>query len=126
MTDELIELLEASASACNNFIKSEMALNDGEVELSQKYSHDGQVLVKSMINDTFKEIQEEIGEADGETNDYDYPNNFELLRALNEITIHVGGYLSAEDDENIKKIVGKKLSKTINTTKEIYLALYEN
>ncbi len=126
MTDELIELLEASASACNNFIKSEIALNDGEVELSQKYSRDGQVLVKSMINDTFKEIQEEIGEADGETNDYDYPNNFELLRALNEITIHIGGYLSAEEDENIKKIVGKKLSKTINTTKEIYLALYEN
>lgn len=124
--DELIELLEASSNACNNFIKSEMALNDGDVEGSQKYIKAGQTLVRALVNDTFKEIEEEVGENDGLTNDYDYPNNFELLRALNEITMHVGGLLSAEDDEKIKKIVEKQLIHTMNTVKEIYLALYEN
>lgn len=124
--DELIELLEASSNACNNFIKSEMALNDGDVEKSQKYSRDGQVLVRALINDTFKEVGEECGENDGETNEYDYPNNFELIRALNELNMHVGGLLSAEEDENIKKIVKKQLMHTINTVKEIYMALYEN
>ena len=124
--EELYELLEASASACNNFIKCEMALNDGDVEASQRYSRAGQVLVRALVNDTFKEIEEEIGENDGQTNEYDYPNNFELLRALSEISIHVGGLLSAEDDEKIKKIVEKNLLHTINTVKEIYLALYEN
>ena len=124
--DELIELLEASSNACNNFIKSEMALNDGDVEGSQKFSKVGQTLVRALINDTFKEIEEEIGDNDGLTNDYDYPNNFELLRSLNEITMHVGSLLSAEDDEKIKKIVEKQLVHTINTVKEIYLALYEN
>ena len=124
--DELIELLEASSNACNNFIKSEMALNDGDVEGSQKFSKAGQTLVRALINDTFKEIEEEIGDNDGLTNDYDYPNNFELLRSLNEITMHVGSLLSAEDDEKIKKIVEKQLVHTINTVKEIYLALYEN
>lgn len=124
--DELIELLEASSNACNNFIKSEMALNDGDVEGGQKFSKVGQALVRALINDTFKEIEEEIGDNDGLTNDYNYPNNFELLRSLNEITMHVGSLLSAEDDEKIKKIVEKQLVHTINTVKEIFLALYEN
>ena len=122
----LIELLEASANACNNFIRSEMALNDGDVEASQKFSRAGQVLVHALINDTFKEIEEEFCENDGQANDYDYPNNFELLRALNEITMYVGSLISAEQDEKIKKIVEKQLFHAINTVKEIYLALYEN
>ena len=124
--DELIELLEASANACNNFIKSEIALNDGDVEAGQKNSRDGQVLVRALINDTFKELEEQLGENDGQTNDYDYPNNFELIRSLNELNMYVGGILAAEDDENIKKIVKKQLMHTINTVKEIYAALYEN
>ena len=103
-----------------------MSLNDGDVEKSQKYSRDGQILVKALVNDTFKEIEEEIGENDGKTNDYDYPNNFELIRFLNEISMNVGGFLAVEDDENIKKIIEKKLLHTINTVKEIYTALYEN
>ena len=37
----LSELLETSASACENFIKSEMALNDGEIMESQKHSKNG-------------------------------------------------------------------------------------
>ena len=123
---EMIELLETASTACNNFIKSEMSLNDGDVEKSQKYSRDGQILVKALVNDTFKEIEEEIGENDGKTNDYDYPNNFELIRFLNEISMNVGGFLAVEDDENIKKIIEKKLLHTINTVKEIYTALYEN
>ena len=32
----LSELLQTSATACENFIKSEMALNDGDVEACQK------------------------------------------------------------------------------------------
>ncbi len=123
---ELLELLETAANACNNFIKSEMALNDGDVEASQKFSRAGQVLVRALVNDTFKEIEEEIGENDGQTNDYDYPNNFELLRALNEITMNVAAIISAREDEKIKKIVEKKLIRSTNTVKEIYLQLYEN
>lgn len=124
--EELIELLEASSNACNNFIRSEMALNDGDVVGSQKFSKDGQVLVRALINDTFKEVEEDLGENDGQTNEYDYPNNFELIRALNELNMNVAGILSAEDDENITKIVKKQLMHTINTVKEIYTSLYEN
>lgn len=120
----LAELLEASAHACNCFIKGEMALNDGDVEACQKANKEGQVLVNALIKDTFLEIEEEFGENDNQTNDYDYPNNLELIKSLNEITMQVGALLSA--DENIKKIVLPALFRAINTAKEIYLALFEN
>ena len=69
------ELLEASSNANRAFIKSEMALNDGNLEDCQKFSREGQVLVRALIKDTFIEV-DELGENNGENNDYDYPNNF--------------------------------------------------
>ncbi len=122
--DLLAELLEASAHACNCFVKGEIALNDGDVEGCQKANKEGQVLLNALIKDTFLEIEEQYGENNGATNDYDYPNNLELIKSLNEITMQVGSLLSADD--NIKKIVIPQLYKAINTAKEIYLALFEN
>ena len=70
----LSELLETSATACENFLKSEIALNDGDVELCQKYSKDGQQLVKTLIKDTFKEFRDEFNCNIEDVQDYDYPN----------------------------------------------------
>ncbi len=121
----LSELLQTSASACEQFIKSEMALNDGDVDLCQKASKDGQQLIKTLIADTFDEFQEEFNSLTNQTNDYDYPNNFELIKALNNLSINVGGMLGAEDDR-ILKMYAEKAQQSINTVKEIYLALFEN
>lgn len=120
------ELIETSAHACGSFLKSEMALNDGDVEACQKYSKEGQTLVRALIRDTFNEVEEEFGQNDEQTNDYDYPNNMELIKSLNDITMAVGSLLGVGDDENIKKIVIKKLYRAINTTKEIFVSLFEN
>ena len=123
---ELIaELLETTANACNCFIKSEIALNDGDIENSQKYSKNGQILMKALINDVFVEVEEELGDNVGETNEYDYPNNMELIKSLNEIAMYLGSYMTAED-AMIKNIAIKNLFKAINTAKEIYSSLYEN
>ncbi len=119
------ELLEASSNANKAFIKSEMALNDGNVEDCQKFSKEGQVLVRALMKDTFIEI-EELGENDGATNDYDYPNNFEFIKSLNEIAVNVGSLIASIDDESVTKICLPSLFKAINTTKEIYSALFEN
>lgn len=124
-TEIIAELLETTANACNCFIKSEMALNDGDVVNSQKYSKNGQVLMKALINDTFKEVEEILGENIQETNDYDYPNNMELIKSLNEIAMYLGSYMSSEEDM-IRNISIKNLFKAINTAKEIYSALFEN
>lgn len=119
------ELLEAASNANSAFIKSEMAINDGNVEDSQKYSKDGQVLVRALIKDTFNEI-DELGENKGDINDYDYPNNFELIKSLNDISIAVGALLAAQEDENIINIILPSLFKAANTTKEIFISLFEN
>lgn len=123
--DIIAELLETTANACDSFIKCEMMVNDGEIQESQKYSKNGQILMKALIKDCFKEIEEIIGENIQETNDYDYPNNMELIKALNQISMYLGSYLSASEDL-VKNIAIKNLFKAINTAKEIYEALYEN
>ena len=123
----LSELLETSASACENFIKSEMALNDGEIMESQKHSKNGQILMKALISDTFKEV-EELGNNSLEANDYDIASNMELVKALNNISKCVGSLLSTNEAENdtLENIAIKNLFKAINTAKEIYQTLFEN
>ncbi len=121
----LSELLETSATACENFLKSEIALNDGDVELCQKYSKDGQQLVKTLIKDTFKEFRDEFNCNIEDVQDYDYPNNMELVVALNSISKNIGALLSSDDDK-IKNLIIEKLCKSINTVIEIYLTLFEN
>lgn len=126
MTNKLLsELLETSANACDAFIKSEIALNDGDLTTSQKSSKNGQTLMKALILDTFNEVEEALGENLQETFDYDYANVLELIRSLNEISMYIGAYIEAEE-EVIKNIAIKNLFKAINTSKEIYLALFEN
>lgn len=121
----LAELLETTSSAVDCFIQSEIALNDGDVENCQKFSKKGQTLVNALIKDTFLEVQEEYEKDITDTNDYDYPNNFELIKALNQIVVAASGLL-ADDIEKVKDIILAKLFKAINTAKEIYLALFEN
>lgn len=123
---ELIaELLETTANACNCFIKAEMKINDGDIAGSQSDTKKGQALMKALISDTFLEAEEELGENNGETNDYDYPNNMELIKSLNEICMHLGSFMSSNEDI-VKNIALKNLFKAINTAKEIYSSLYEN
>lgn len=123
---ELIaELLETTANACNCFIKAEMKINDGVIAGSQSDTKKGQALMKALISDTFLEAEEELGENNGETNDYDYPNNMELIKSLNEICMHLGSFMSSNEDI-VKNIALKNLFKAINTAKEIYSSLYEN
>ena len=119
------ELLQTSASACDNFIKSQIALEDGDVQVCQNASQKGQQLVRTLIKDSFEEFEEEFDAKTSECLDYDYPNNMELIKALNSLSVNVGGLLGSEDDK-IADMFAKKIQISINTIKEIYLALFEN
>lgn len=119
------ELLQTSASACDNFIKSQIALEDGDVQVCQNASQKGQQLVRTLIKDIFEEFEEEFDAKTSECLDYDYPNNMELIKALNSLSVNVGGLLGSEDDK-IADMFAKKIQISINTIKEIYLALFEN
>lgn len=124
--EELLELLEGVTHASNAFLKSEISLNDGEVEECQKFSKEGQTLVKSMIKDTFIEIKENFSIIDESKNEYSYPNNLELVKSLNEVSMNVALYFSSIDDENVNNIFKMKIIKAINTVIEIYKSLFEN
>lgn len=121
----LSELLESSSTACELFIKSEIALNDGEIEICQKFSKEGQQLLKTLISDTFIEFREFYGLDVQECLDYDYPNNMELIKSLTILSKFIGGLIGS-DDEKIEIMYAKKVIKALNTIKEIYIALYEN
>ncbi len=119
------ELLETTANACACFVDAEIKVGDGELAESQKYVKKGQILMKALLTDTFKEMEEEFGLNVQETNDYDYPNNMELIKSLAQICAHLGSYLGT-NESLVQNITLKNLFKAINTAKEIYLALYEN
>ena len=121
----LSELLESSSTACELFIKSEIALNDGEIEICQKFSKEGQQLLKTLISDTFIEFNEFYGLDVQECLDYDYPNNMELIKFLTILSKFIGGLIGS-NDEKIEIMYAKNVIKSINTVKEIYIALYEN
>lgn len=121
----LSELLESSSTACELFIKSEIALNDGEIEICQKFSKEGQQLLKTLISDTFIEFNEFYDLDIQECLDYDYPNNMELIKSLTNLSKFIGGLIGS-DDEKIEIMYAKNVIKSINTVKEIYIALYEN
>lgn len=121
----LSELLESSSTACELFIKSEIALNDGEIEICQKFSKEGQQLLKTLISDTFIEFNEFYDLDVQECLDYDYPNNMELIKSLTILSKFIGGLIGS-DDEKIEIMYAKNVIKSINTVKEIYIALYEN
>ena len=123
----MAELIETFAHACNAFIKAEMALNDGDLTLSQKYTKEGQTLVNALKKDTFIEEEELLTSSTEEVNDYDYPNSMELIKALNEINMSAGSYMAVEHMEGVgRNIAVKNLTKAINTVKEIYDAMFEN
>lgn len=121
----LSELLESSSTVCELFIKSEIALNDGEIEICQKFSKEGQQLLKTLISDTFIEFNEFYDLDVQECLDYDYPNNMELIKFLTILSKFIGGLIGS-DDEKIEIMYAKNVIKSINTVKEIYIALYEN
>ncbi len=123
------ELIETCGHACNAFLKAEMALNDGDLQLSQKFTKEGQVLVNALKTDTFLEMKEFFVEQINEVNDYDYPCSMELIKALNEVNMNAGSYLAVHEEENGtigKNIAIKNLLKSINTVVEIYTQMFEN
>lgn len=121
------ELIETCGHACNAFLKAEIALNDGDVESSQKFTKEGQILVDAMKKDTFLEMKELLTSNTQEVNDYDYACSMELIKALNEVNMNAGAFLSAHDIEGKgKELIEKSLSKSINTVIEIYNQMFEN
>lgn len=125
----LFEVLEVSSNVQKYLIDGEIALNDGDVSLTQKCSSNASQLLDVMINDSFLELVEMLDIEHNEVNDYDYPSTLDLLKQLSLVNEHIAQLLNlfADDyDDKVGNIIKINLIKAINTVTEIATSLYFN
>lgn len=125
----LSELIEHATHTSDLLIGGEIALNDGEIELSQKNNVEAQNMLHTMIKDIFEETKQELSLDCDKVNDYDLPTTLELARQLVKVANNAASYITVVlDAQNtvIKGIVANKLQTSINTVVEIYNAIFNN
>ena len=125
----LYELLQNTSFILKNLVNSEIAMNDGEIADCQKFNKEAQTLLSASIKDTFEEFVEMAGTETDEVNDYDIPNNFELIRQLNQVQCDLAITFDLINDNLSDEIIKSNLKKSVvnlNTIKEIYEAIYLN
>ena len=125
----LAELIEHASHASELLIGGEIALNDGELETSQKANIDAQNLLNTMVKDIFEETKQLLNTPCDKVDDYDLPTTLELSRALTRLAQNAASYINVVLDEQnsvIKGIVSNKVLSSINTVTEIYNAIFNN
>lgn len=124
--DELIELIEHSGEVAKYFVEAEIALGDGNLADSQKSTRMAVQLFKAMKKDSLAETSEFLG-VGGESVDYDYPNNMELVKQLCCLSSAAASLCAAQNEEaKVLDLLKKKVANHIITAIEIFDALYEN
>ena len=66
-----LELLENTAEASKLLVCSQLALDDGDLSLSQKHFLQAKDILATLTNDTFKEVAELANDPTDECEDYD-------------------------------------------------------
>ena len=123
------ELVENCGQVAKLLLASEIAMNDGDLALSQKNMKEAQGLVKVLIDDVFEEVKEILAVDSDETIDYDIPTPLEMARALSEVNYNAGVLITLIMDEsvsNVLEIAKLKLQKAINTVDEIAQSIFFN
>ena len=125
----LSELIEHSATVSKLLVTSEMALNNGDLNTSQKKNIEAQNLLKTMVKDIFAEAQDVLVVKLEGTDDYDIPCTMELIRILTMLsqnTANLIGILCDEEGGSVADIIAKKIVTNINTIIEIHNAIFNN
>ena len=123
---KLGELVENCVHISKQLLAIEIAMNYGDLALSQKNMMEAQGLVKVMLDDVFKEVIEMFGIETNETVDYDMPTALEMARVMNEAVYNAGVLINLILDNGsatIQDSVKTKLVKDLNTIDEIAQAI---
>ena len=129
MISKLAELVENFGQISKLLLSSEMAINDGELEKSQKYMVEGQRLVKVMLDDVFEEVKECLNIENNEVLDYDLPTPLEMTKVLNDAIYNSGVLINLILDNSNGTIIDSvktKIIKDLNTIDEIAQAIFFN
>ena len=124
---KLGELVEHCGEASKHLIKSEIYLNDGDLAGSQKYTMKAIDLLKTMTNDVFVEVLEELGiESDNVVSDIE-PSTLCLAHALSNVCYNAGVVLNMyieNEEQRVKDIANTKLMHAINDAKSLFEEMY--
>ena len=123
------ELIENSGHIAKILLAGEIAMNDGDLQMSQKCTIEAQNLIKVMLDDVFQEVVDEFNIQNDECVDYDLPTTLELARVLSEMNYNAGVLINLILDKQSDSIIDgvkTKIVKDINTIKEIATAIFFN
>lgn len=125
----LAEFVEQAGYVIKVGIASEMAMNDGDIALCQKYTKEVQAFLKTMVKDVFEECKEAFSIQHNNTNDYDIPNMLELVKQLAEGVYYAGvlqGLIMENAMPTMQQNTAEKFITALQTVTEIYIAMFEN
>ena len=123
------ELIENCGHLSKLLLTSEIAMNDGELELSQKNMKEAQRLVKVMLDDVFNEVAEMFEIECNDVLDYDLPTTLEMIKAMNDATYNAGILINLildKSSETIIESVKIKILKALNAIDEMAQAIFFN
>ena len=122
------EAIENTSYLARLILKSEIAMNDADVEGCQRYTKEAQNLLATLIKDVYEELAEEIDEPSDTVNDYDLATGLELATQLNTLIYDLSGLLLSQEEVNelILTKTKQKIITDLNTIKEINNAIYAN
>ena len=120
------ELIEGASQSSKLLILSQLAIDDGDLALSQKYFLQVKDILNTLCNDTFVEIKELAQNEIQESDDYDI-SSLHLACLLND-ACHSAGVLVGMELENqpdsLKNVILTKLIKTLNASQELFETLF--
>ena len=120
------ELIENASECAKLLTQSQIALDDGDLALSQKYFLQVKSTLSALNLDTFNEIKSLCNEEIIESDDYDI-SSLNLACLLDDSVKTCGVLIGMELDdekENIKQMMLSKLIKTLNAVSELFETLF--
>lgn len=124
----LYEIIEHSSMLNNMLVSAEIAMNDGNLLDTQKYTKNAQNFLKTMTQDTLKEFFQVFEIDSNETNSFDIPSNLEISKSISSLNYNISVLLELILDNQNGLIDNclNKIAKDINTIVSLYNCLYAN
>ena len=121
-----LELIENTTEASKLLIASQVALDDGDLTLSQKYFLQVKDILNTLNGDTFDEVKELYSDPTDESEDYDISSlNLAQLLCVSAKTASTLLSIELDDQSNpTKSALENKLVKTLNACSELFGILF--
>ena len=121
-----LELIENTTEASKLLIASQVALDDGDLTLSQKYFLQVKDILNTLNGDTFEEVKELYSDPTDESEDYDISSlNLAQLLCVSAKTASTLLSIELDDQSNpTKSALENKLVKTLNACSELFGILF--